>query len=87
MKKIILSILMASLILTSCTGCLKKKNKDAYSSDVVVTSSTSNVTSFISSVADVPSATLDTANSVSSNYNLQDNSEDTLEIEAYDFYF
>ncbi len=33
MKKIILSILMASLILTSCTGCLKKKDGDMETPD------------------------------------------------------
>lgn len=38
MKKIILSLLMASLILTSFTGCLKKKNDNSETPDSADTS-------------------------------------------------
>lgn len=40
MKKIILAVLAVSLIIGSCTGCLKKKNDSTYTSEAIADETT-----------------------------------------------
>lgn len=49
MRKIILTVLAASLIIGSCTGCLKRKNDSTYTSEAI-----NNVNTVAAETTDTP---------------------------------